>query len=143
MLRARDRVASRRSVPAHARTHYSRLRAQQQQDNREAADRLLAHGEQLLKDWKHPDPVVREQARRSCRRRRRSFAAAARAHSQTLPAVARALQPPHSLIPLARTPTHPPTPAPYYVGGTAFSRNPPMPEGIKVVLDFGREEGTY
>ena len=31
-----------------------------QQDNREAADRLLAHGEQLLKDWKHPDPCVRE-----------------------------------------------------------------------------------
>ena len=35
----------------------------------------------------------------------------------------------------------PPSPraAPYYVGGTAFSRNPPMPENVKIVLDFGRE----
>jgi len=30
------------------------------QDNREAAERLLTHGEQLLQEWKHPDPIVRE-----------------------------------------------------------------------------------
>lgn len=30
------------------------------QDNREAAERLLTNGEQLLGEWKHPDPLVRE-----------------------------------------------------------------------------------
>lgn len=30
---------------------------------------------------------------------------------------------------------------PYWVGGTAFSRNPPMNESIKISLDFGREDG--
>jgi hypothetical protein len=37
--------------------------------------------------------------------------------------------------------THTRATAPYYVGGTAFSRNPPMPENIKIALDFGREDG--
>jgi hypothetical protein len=30
------------------------------QANREAAQRMLTHGEQLLAEWKHPDPLVRE-----------------------------------------------------------------------------------
>eukprot|EP00775_Hariotina_reticulata_P015156 gene15156-biopygen1980 len=87
-------------------------------DNREAADRLLTHGEQLLQEWRHPDPIL----------------------------------------------------PPYYVGGTAFSRNPPMPKEvrsrssnlqaarlnspsrlpimlesrrIKIVLDFGREGAAH
>lgn len=30
------------------------------QGNREAAERMLTHGEQLLAEWKHPDPLVRE-----------------------------------------------------------------------------------
>lgn len=56
-------------------------------DNRETAERMLTHGEQLLAEWKHPDPIIE----------------------------------------------------PYYVGGTAFSRNPPMPKDIKICMDFGRE----
>lgn len=55
--------------------------------SREQAERLLEHGEKLLADWQHPNPIV----------------------------------------------------SPYYVGGTAFQRNPPMPENVKIVLDFGRE----
>jgi hypothetical protein len=30
------------------------------QANREAAERMLTHGEQLLAEWKHPDPLVRK-----------------------------------------------------------------------------------
>lgn len=30
------------------------------QDNREAAERMLTHGEQLLQEWKHPEPIIRE-----------------------------------------------------------------------------------
>lgn len=60
-----------------------------QQETRDAADRLLDKGEALLKEWRHPDPLV----------------------------------------------------PPYWVGGTAFSRNPPMSEAVKVSLDFGREDG--
>jgi hypothetical protein len=59
------------------------------QETRDAADRLLDKGEALLKEWRHPDPLV----------------------------------------------------PPYWVGGTAFSRNPPMSESVKISLDFGREDG--
>jgi len=31
------------------------------QDSRPEADRLLTHGEQLLQEWKSPDPIIREQ----------------------------------------------------------------------------------
>lgn len=30
------------------------------QDNRPQAERLLGHGEQLLQEWKSPDPIIRE-----------------------------------------------------------------------------------
>jgi hypothetical protein len=28
------------------------------QGNREMAERMLTHGEQLLKEWRHPDPII-------------------------------------------------------------------------------------
>lgn len=30
------------------------------QDNRETAERMLTHGEQLLAEWRHPDPIIGE-----------------------------------------------------------------------------------
>lgn len=37
------------------------------QDNRETAERMLTHGEQLLAEWKHPDPIIGEgQGSSSC-----------------------------------------------------------------------------
>lgn len=30
------------------------------QGNRETAERMLTHGEQLLAEWKHPDPIIGE-----------------------------------------------------------------------------------
>jgi hypothetical protein len=30
------------------------------QGNREYAERLLEHGEALLQEWKHPDPIISE-----------------------------------------------------------------------------------
>ena len=30
------------------------------QDNRETAERMLTHGEQLLSEWRHPDPIIGE-----------------------------------------------------------------------------------
>eukprot|EP00878_Enallax_costatus_P004039 GHUV01004262.1.p1 GENE.GHUV01004262.1~~GHUV01004262.1.p1 ORF type:complete len:109 (+),score=14.79 GHUV01004262.1:185-511(+) len=83
-----DWSGSRQQWYARARAIRAEFEANRHIDNREAAERMLTHGEQLLQEWKHPDPIV----------------------------------------------------PPYYVGGTAFSRNPPMPKEVKIVLNFGRED---
>jgi hypothetical protein len=49
------------SMPLHS---ISRL-SMALQDNRETAERMLTHGEQLLAEWKHPDPIIGEYS--SCR----------------------------------------------------------------------------
>lgn len=82
-----DWSGSRQQWYPRARAIRAEFEANRSEGNREYAERLLEHGEAILKEWQHPDPIT----------------------------------------------------APYYVGGTAFSRNPPMDPNIKITLDFGRE----
>jgi NADH dehydrogenase (ubiquinone) 1 beta subcomplex subunit 9 len=86
---ALDWSGDRRAWYERARAVRGEFEANRVTEARDAADRLLDRGEALLKEWRHPDPLV----------------------------------------------------PPYWVGGTAFSRNPPMNEAVKISLDFGREGG--
>ena len=120
------------------------------QVGRDQAERLLDHGEALLKDWQHPNPIISE--RRRLRQLRLLWRAGGGRAWQAAPGCARRqpilrailIKPAPGalgghggahggrrspLLTLGPNPRAPPA-APYYVGGTAFARNPPMPENV-------------